>query len=109
MHVRELDGGVGRHSLASQSQVAPSMRPMWREDRSLTEGTDMPCWVAPAVAAEMWGMPVDHVMAKVCEGAVPSKTEAEFLFVDIMPEPWAPAAASPSGPPPKTFVSMSDA
>jgi hypothetical protein len=69
----------------------------------------MPCWVAPAVAAEMWGMPVDHVMAKVREGAVPTKTEAGFLFVDIMPEPWAPAAQAPSGPPPETFVSMSDA
>jgi hypothetical protein len=82
---------------------------MWPVDKSLTEGTAMPCWVAPAVAAEMWGMPVDHVMAKVREGAVPSKSEAGFLFVDIMPEPWVPAAQAPDGPPPETYVSVSDA
>ena len=69
----------------------------------------MPCWVAPAVAAEMWGMPVDHVMAKVRDGVVPSKTEAGFLFVDIMPEPSAPAMQLPSGPAPETFVTVSDA
>ena len=54
-------------------------------------------------------MPVDHVMAKIREGAIPSKSEAGFLFVDIMPEPWAPSSQAPSGPPPETFVSMSDA
>src|SRR3954468_20420339 len=82
---------------------------MSRGDRGLTEGTAMPCWVAPAVAAEMWGMPVDHVMAKVRDGVIPSKIEAGFQFVDILPEPWAPAAVAPSGPPPETFISMSDA
>jgi hypothetical protein len=82
---------------------------MWPVEQSLTEGIDMPCWVAPAVAAEMWGMPVDHVMAKIRDGAIPSKSEAGFLFVDIMPEPWAPSSQAPSGPPPETFVAVSDA
>jgi hypothetical protein len=54
-------------------------------------------------------MPVDHVMAKIREGAIPSRSEGGFLFVDIMPEPWAPASQAPAGPPPETFVSVSDA
>jgi hypothetical protein len=54
-------------------------------------------------------MPVDHVMAKIREGAIPSKMEAGFMFVDMMPEPWLPASRAPAGPPPETFVSMSDA
>ena len=69
----------------------------------------MPCWVAPSVAAELWGMPLDHVMARVEEGSVLSKTEAGFLFVDIMPEAQPAPASVPLTPPPATFMSVSDA
>jgi hypothetical protein len=54
-------------------------------------------------------MPVDHVMAKVRDGAIPSKTEAGFLFVDIMPDPTARIAARSNEPAPATFTDVTDA
>jgi hypothetical protein len=54
-------------------------------------------------------MPVDHVMAKVRDGAIPSKTEAGFLFVDIMPEPTARVAQKSDEPAPSTFMEVSEA
>jgi hypothetical protein len=72
----------------------------------------MACWVAPTVAVELWGMPLDHVMGRIEDGSLRSKTENGFLFVDVMPETAAPAGAPapmPAGPAPATFMSVSDA
>ena len=45
----------------------------------------MPSWVLPAVAAELWAVPVEQVMADVAAGRLPSRTERGLLFVDIDP------------------------
>ncbi len=45
----------------------------------------MPSWVLPAVAAELWGVPVEQVLADIASGRAPSRVEGEFLFVDIDP------------------------
>lgn len=44
----------------------------------------MPCWVVPSIAADLWGVPVAQVMARVEAGNLSSKTDAGFLFVDVM-------------------------
>jgi len=45
----------------------------------------MSCWVVPTLAAELWRMPLDQVMRLVREGAVPSKEEEGFTFIDVAP------------------------
>jgi hypothetical protein len=48
----------------------------------------MPCWVTPAVAAEIWGLSLRDVLEKVRAGQIPSRTELGFLVVDVAP--WSP-------------------
>jgi hypothetical protein len=63
----------------------------------------MPGWVLPAVAAELWGVSVEQVMADVAAGRVNSRVEGEFIFVDVQPtgadqadlQQPAPVAAAP--------------
>jgi hypothetical protein len=45
----------------------------------------MPSWVVPTVAAELWGVTVEHILAEVAAGRVKSRSEGEFIFVDINP------------------------
>jgi hypothetical protein len=45
----------------------------------------MPCWVVPAVAAEFWGVSLEHVMADVAAGRVATWTERGVLFVEVLP------------------------
>ncbi|MDP9172353.1 MAG: hypothetical protein M3O30_00610 [Planctomycetota bacterium] len=54
----------------------------------------MPCWVAPMIAAEIWGMSVDQVMAGIADGTIPSRMDGQFLFV------WVHAADEALTPPP---------
>jgi hypothetical protein len=53
----------------------------------------MPSWVLPAVAAELWGVPVEQVLADIANGRAASRIEGEFLFVDL--DPCSEAADSP--------------
>ena len=46
----------------------------------------MSCWVVPTVAAELWGVSVDHVLDCIRSGQLASRREAGFTFVDIAPE-----------------------
>jgi hypothetical protein len=65
----------------------------------------MSCWVVPAIAAELWGVPLAQVMARVADGSVPSQREHGFLFVDVAA--WGHSRQTtrrPDGPPPPTFV-----
>ena len=55
----------------------------------------MPGWVLPAVAAELWGVPVEQVMADVTAGRVSSRVEGEFIFVDVQPSDDADQYAPP--------------
>lgn len=50
----------------------------------------MSSWVAPAVAAEMWGVSIEHVMAGVANGSICSVVDGNFLFVDMAPIGFAP-------------------
>jgi hypothetical protein len=43
----------------------------------------MSSWVVPSIAAELWHVSVESVLARVRSGALPSRTEGGFTFVDI--------------------------
>ncbi|MGD0540138.1 MAG: hypothetical protein ABSB33_01340 [Tepidisphaeraceae bacterium] len=43
----------------------------------------MSSWVAPAIAAEIWGVSVEHVLAGIADGSIPSHVDGQFLFVDM--------------------------
>jgi hypothetical protein len=43
----------------------------------------MSCWVAPAVAAEMWHCGIEQVLEAVRNGSVPSRIEGGFLLVEV--------------------------
>jgi hypothetical protein len=53
----------------------------------------MPAWVLPAVAAELWGVSQDHVLAEVSAGRLRFRREGEFLFVDVAPSIGLPEVA----------------
>ena len=46
----------------------------------------MSCWVVPAVAAEIWGIPLEQVMHRIRTGQIPTRVEGEFTFVDVAPD-----------------------
>jgi hypothetical protein len=43
----------------------------------------MSCWVAPAVAAEMWHCGIEQVLEAVRNGSIPSRIEGGFLLVEV--------------------------
>jgi hypothetical protein len=43
----------------------------------------MPCWVAPIIAAEIWGLPKDCIAACLRDGSILAKTESGFVFLDV--------------------------
>ncbi len=43
----------------------------------------MSSWVAPGVAAEIWGVSIDHVLDGIANGSIPSYVDGQFLFVDM--------------------------
>jgi hypothetical protein len=43
----------------------------------------MSSWVAPSIAAEIWGISVEQIMAGIANGSIPSYVDGQFLFVDI--------------------------
>ena len=53
----------------------------------------MSSWVVPSIAAELWHVSVETILVRMRSGALPSRTEGGFTFVDI--------AASPAPPPPQ--------
>lgn len=69
----------------------------------------MPCWVAPVVAAELWGVSLGHVLGAIADGTIPSHQEYGFTLVDVAPDGALPQTPCPrQGPPPPTYVVMSD-
>jgi len=63
----------------------------------------MSCWVVPTVAADYWGVTLDVVWHRICNGVVPHKTEQGFVFIDL--DPWtADVHGNTSHEPPSTFV-----
>ena len=45
----------------------------------------MSCWVVPAIAAEVWGIPVIQVLERIRKGILPTKSELGFTLVDVAP------------------------
>jgi hypothetical protein len=45
----------------------------------------MSCWVVPTIAAELWGVSLDHVLGRIGEGTVRAKSEHGFVLVDVAP------------------------
>ncbi len=39
-------------------------------------------WVAPTIAAEIWGIGIEQVLAAVASGSIPSRMDGNFLFVN---------------------------
>ena len=63
----------------------------------------MSCWVVPTIAAEIWGVSVDHVLSLVRDGHLPHQIDEGFMFVDIVP------GVRRCEPPPPTFTVLSEA
>ena len=64
----------------------------------------MSCWVVPTVAAEYWGVTLDVVRQRVCDGLIPHKTEQGFVFLDV--DPWTvDSVGRPFHPHPLTYLS----
>ncbi|MBC7782521.1 MAG: hypothetical protein H7144_01670 [Burkholderiales bacterium] len=46
----------------------------------------MSCWVVPSLAAEFWGISLDHVMSKIHNGEVAAREEHGFTLIDVAPD-----------------------
>ena len=69
----------------------------------------MPCWVAPVVAAELWGVSLGHVLGAIADGTLPSQEAYGFVLVDAAPDGgMPPAPRQRAGPPPPTYVVVTD-
>lgn len=66
----------------------------------------MSCWVVPALAAEIWGIPLQQVLDGIRTGKLPNKTDVIGLtFVDVAPGgPTAPIGYRPPAARPDTFT-----
>ncbi len=64
----------------------------------------MSCWVVPAVAAELWGVAVNEVLAQIKRGTLISKNEYGFTLVDVAPQsPTFQRSLTPAEPRPLTY------
>lgn len=69
----------------------------------------MPSWVAPVIAAELWGVSLGHVLGAIADGTIPSHQEYGFVLVDVAPDGVTPPAPRHrEGPPPPTYVLVTD-
>jgi hypothetical protein len=69
----------------------------------------MSCWVVPTLAADLWGVPVEHVLRQIDAGDVPSQTVLGFVLVDVAPDSEVFRPSRRKGPPPTyTVISTSD-
>lgn len=65
----------------------------------------MSCWVVPAIAAELWGVTLGHVLERVRDGSLSSRHEHGFTFVDVAPDSHTyHRPRRPGEPAPPTFV-----
>lgn len=61
----------------------------------------MSCWVAPSIAAELWGMPLQSILDGIRTGQIPSKTDLGFTLVQA--DRNAAPATTPIATPMPTF------
>jgi hypothetical protein len=45
----------------------------------------MSCWVVPALAAEIWGIPLKQVLEGIRTGKLPTRKDIGLTFVDVAP------------------------
>lgn len=65
----------------------------------------MPCWVAPVIAAELWGVSLEQVLCAIADGTLPSQVEYGFTVVNVAPVPLAyQPPRRPGQPAPPTYV-----
>jgi hypothetical protein len=62
----------------------------------------MSSWVAPSIAAELWGISVEQVLADIASGSIPSYVDGQFLFVDVTGKNILPS--TPMSPSPRSVV-----
>ena len=63
----------------------------------------MSCWVVPTIAAEVWGVPVEHLLQRIRDGELAYRVDEGFMFVDVAPPP------PPKVEHPPTFTALSQA
>jgi hypothetical protein len=70
----------------------------------------MSCWVVPALAAEIWGIPLQRVLDAIRLGKLPTRSAIGLTFVDVAPgSPTAPTGYRPPAARPDTFTPASGA
>jgi hypothetical protein len=66
----------------------------------------MSCWVVPALAAEIWGIPLQQILDAIRSGKLPAKSAIGLTFVDVAPAgPKARTGFRPPAAAPNTFTS----
>jgi hypothetical protein len=89
------------HPLAGKSDI--SSGPSARADLLIAvEEPFMSCWVAPSIAAEIWGIPVQQILRMIEAGELTTRDERGWTFVDVAPE--SPVLVSK----PPTYTPLSD-
>lgn len=65
----------------------------------------MPTWVVPSIAADFWRVPLDQVWSRIHTGAIATKYENGFTFVDVEPQGrgGTSRSAGVNHPPPVTY------
>lgn len=69
----------------------------------------MSCWVAPTIAADLWGVSLEQIMDGMKSGSIPSRSESGFTFVDVAPH--SPKVTTPKTlrePTPPTYSVLTD-
>jgi hypothetical protein len=69
----------------------------------------MSCWVVPTIAAELWGVSIDHVLQQVRDGHLPHRVHEGFMFVDVAPHGGGCGIVKPAAMNPPTFTALSEA
>ena len=65
----------------------------------------MSCWVVPALAAEIWGIPLQQILDAVRAGTLPTKDAIGLTFVDVAPTgPKVTTGYRPPAGRPETFT-----
>lgn len=57
----------------------------------------MSCWVVPSLAAEIWQIPLEHILRRIAAGEIGARVEEGFTFVDVAPN--GPRIERPGLPP----------
>ncbi len=65
----------------------------------------MSCWVVPSVAAELWGCSLESILTAIRDGAIASREDNGWTFVDMAPG--GPTIDMPRAVQPPTYTAVS--